>query len=231
MTRSTEPADMLRTIAHAYRWLGAILDAQSGGSTGGIGGAFGAKVPVNAHVVDVRLQLERWIHFLARWLMKEVTVERWPGVPYAAEYRTPAEPWAPPVTETAALAEHVAMWRIGHFTHHADEQLRLEFFDDLAEMHSLACRTAWPSGARWLRLGVPCPEHGTSDLGERVACTGEFRMFMRPGELELGDMVCSVDGEHRITPSEWQRAMRRRPIDNTQAARFAATLRLVRIAG
>jgi hypothetical protein len=39
-------------------------------------------------------------------------------------------------------------------------------------------------------------------------------------------MVCDVDPGHRITPLEWQRAMRRRPMNPQAAARFARTLRL-----
>lgn len=215
--------ERLETIADAWTVLEKLVAA---GSTPGSGaGKPASRVPIDAHVADVRTELALWVRFLARVLMEEVTVERWPGVPWALLHRV-AEPWAPPTLDTGLLVRHIATERIGHFLHHEDQHLRIEFLDDAERLAGLARRTAWPSGARWLRTGVLCAEHGTSDLGERVACTGEYRVHMLPGQDVMPDMVCSEDQEHRITPLEWQRAERRKPMDVQAAAKFARTLRL-----
>jgi hypothetical protein len=213
----------LETIADAWVELDDLVAA---GSTQGSGaGKPASRAPIDAHVADVRTEVALWVRFLARVLMEEVTVERVIPTPWVGA-GTFAEPWAPPTLDTGLLARHIATERIGHFLHHEDEHLRIEFMDDAARLAGLARRTAWPSGARWLRTGVVCTEHGTSDLGEREACTGEYRVFMHPDQDAVGDMVCTLDQEHRITPLEWQRAKRRKPMDAQAAARFARTLRL-----
>lgn len=213
----------LETIADA--WI-ELDDAVAAGSAPGSGaGEPASRAPIDAHVADVRQEVALWVRFLARMLMKEVTVERVIPTPWI-NAGTFAEPWAPPTLDTGQLARHIASERIGHFLHHEDQHMRIEFLDDAERVAGLARRTAWPSGARWMRTGVECTEHGTSDTGERVACKGEFRVFMQPGQDAVGDMVCTEDQEHRITPLEWQRAKRRQPMDAQAAAGFARTLGL-----
>lgn len=215
--------EQLLTIADTWPVLAVLLAA---GSTPGSGGGKPAsRAPIDAHVADVRQELALWVRFLARVLMEEVTVERTVRPPWA-DAGVHAAPWAPPSTDTGELAHHIATERLGHFLHHEDQHLRIEFMDDAERLAGLARRTAWPSGARWLRTGVVCTEHGTSDLGERITCVGEFRVFMQPGQDAVGDMVCTLDQEHRITPLEWQSAKRRKPMHAQAAARFARTLRL-----
>lgn len=209
-------------VADAWPELGRLVAASSGNGAGG--GKPGSRVPIDAEVADVRTGLARWVQFLARVLMEEVTVERWPGIPWAPTYRV-AQPWAPPTIDTGELARHIAVTRIGHFLAHEDEHLRAEFLTTAKEWSTVARSTAWPSGARWLRTGVDCTEHGTSDLGEPVPCDGEYRVFMHPDQEAIPDMVCDVDPGHRITPLEWQRAQRRRPMNAQAAARLARTLR------
>lgn len=216
----------LLTVADAWPRLDELVAAGSSPSAGG--SKPGSRPPIDAHVADVRQEVALWVRFLARVLMEEVTVERWPGVPWAAERRV-AELWAPPTLDTGSLARHIAHERIGHFLAHEDQHLRMEFLDDAERLATLVRRTVWPSGARWMRTGIDCTEHGTSELGERVACSGEYRVFMRPEQQVIPDMVCSLDDEHRITPLEWQRAQRRRPMNAQAAARLAMTLRLARV--
>lgn len=213
----------LETIADA--WV-ALDDLVAAGSAQGLGGGKPAsRAPIDAHVADVRTEVALWVRFLARVLMEEVVVERVVPTPWLGA-GTFAEPWAPPTLDTGRLALHIATERIGHFLAHEDQHMRIEFLDDAVRLAGLARRTAWPSGARWLRTGVVCAEHGTSDLGERVACRGEYRVFMHPDQDAVGDMVCNLDQEHRITPLEWQRAQRRKPMNAQAAAGFARTLRL-----
>ena len=217
----------LEAISDAWVELDGLVAA--GSTPGGGEGKPASRAPIDAHVADVRTEIALWVRFLARVLMEEVTVERAVPTPWVGA-GTFAEPWAPPTLDTGQLARHIASERIGHFLHHEDEHLRVEFLDDAERIAGLARRTAWPSGARWLRTGVECTEHGTSDMGERVACRGEYRVFMHPDQSAVGDMVCTDDQEHTITPLEWQRAQRRRPMDSQAAAQFARTLRLGRIA-
>lgn len=216
----------LITIANAWTMLEKLVAA---GSTPGSGaGKPASRAPIDAHVADVRTEIALWVRFLARVLMEEVTVERVVPTPWV-DAGTYAEPWAPPTLDTGRLARHIAEERIGHFLAHEDEHLRIEFLDDAERLAGLARRTALPSGARWLRTGVLCTEHGTSEMGERVVCEGEYRVLMLPDQDAVTDMVCTEDQDHRITPLEWQRAQRRRPMDAQAAARFVTTLRLARV--
>lgn len=213
----------LETIADAWTVLDKLIAA---GSTPGSGaGKPASRAPIDAHIADVRQEIALWTRFLARVLMEEVIVERVVPTPWVGA-GTFAEPWAPPTLDTGRLARHIGKERIGHFLAHEDEHLRIEFLDDAERLAGLARRTAWPSGARWLRTGVECTEHGTSDMGERTTCKGEYRVLMLPEQGAIPDMVCNEDQEHRITPLEWQRAQRRRPMDAQAAAKLARTLRL-----
>lgn len=134
------------------------------------------------------------------------------------------QPWTPDADDPAGLLREIADDHLGCFL---ADPLEAADFVETAENHAHRARAvAWPSGARWLRLGVPCPEVGTDDGGRRVPCGGEFRMWMRPDQDMLGDMVCDRDAAHRITPAEWQRAMRRHIGDEAAAARLVRNIRL-----
>lgn len=209
--------EQLLTISDTWPVLAVLL--ASGSTRGAGGGKPASRAPIDAHVADVRQEVALWVRFLARVLMEEVTVERTVMPPWA-DAGVHAAPWAPPSQDTGELAHHIATERLGHFLHHEDQHLRIEFMDDAERLAGLARRTAWPSGARWLRTGVDCTE---------AECQGEYRVFMHPDQDAVGDMVCTNGQDHRITPLEWQRAMRRRPMNAQAAARFAATLRLARV--
>lgn len=151
----------------------------------------GSKPTIDAHVADVMHQIQDWTVFLCRALMDET------------DWKPPAE------LDTPGLLRDIAKWRIGHFTEHEDEALRQAIIDDAEEYHSLALRTARPSGVRRIPLHVPCQEHGTTDQGERVACEGEYYALLKPWESTIPDMICTEDEEHRMTPLMWQRAQKR----------------------
>lgn len=219
----------LLTIANTWPRLDELV---ASGSTPGSGaGKPASRAPIDAHVADVRQEIALWVRFLARVLMEEVTIERVAHEQTVIPFVPPivAEPWAPPALDTGLLVRHIATERIGHFLAHEDQHLRIEFLDDAERLAGLAHRTVWPSGARWLRTGVDCAEHGTSDMGERVACKGEYRVLMLPEQGAIPDMVCTEDQAHRITPLEWQRAQRRQPMNAQAAARLVTTLRLARV--
>lgn len=164
---------------------------------------------INELVSDTMREVDGWVHFLARVLMDELL-----------------EPWVPRSTDTPDLLREIARERIGHFTHHADEALRIGFYDDAHRLRGLVTRRAYPTGKRVVPLHIPCTEHDTSDLGERVQCAGQFGIMLdpdRPGFIP--DMVCSDDPTHRISPAEWQRASRRTAMDPTAAAALIARIR------
>jgi hypothetical protein len=169
-----------------------------------------ASLPIDSYVVEVMAEIDAWAFFLARVLMDEVTVE----VPVPGPVRgTWAEPWRPTDTSTAGLLRQIATERVGHFTEHSDEGLRLSFFDDAKRHADRAEKTARPSGRRKIRLGVRCIEHGTTELGERVPCRGQYATVLDPEARGMADMVCEADQSHRMTPLEWQRGLRRGLID------------------
>src|SRR5699024_8132369 len=112
--------------------------------------------------------------------------------------------------DTPGLLRDIAKWKVGHFTaDDYDEGARAAFIDDAEEMHRLALKTARPSGVRRIPLHVRCMDYGTSDLGERVACEGEYHALLLPWRPDLPDMVCDQDESHRMSPLQWQRAQKR----------------------
>jgi hypothetical protein len=167
-----------------------------------------APIPIDPAVVDVMAEVEAWVVFLAHILMDEVIIE----TPVLGPVRaTLSVSWAPVGVSTPGLLRQVAE-RVGHFTEHEDEMLRLAFMDEVRDFAHKAQNAARPPSRRWIRLGVPCLEHGTSDLGERIVCTGQYGTLL--GEGLLGDMICEKDSMHRMTPLEWQRGQRRGAFDD-----------------
>jgi hypothetical protein len=118
--------------------------------------------------------------------------------------------WTPGSYDTAAMLRDIADNRIGHFTAHEDDGIREAVTEDAARIARLVHKTARPSNTRTIRLGIPCLEHGTSDLGERVVCTGQYATQLDAGE-RISDLVCTQDPMHRMTPLEWQRSQRHDP--------------------
>ena len=163
---------------------------------------------INEQVSQVMADIRDWCMFLARQLLDE-------------------SDWTPPRgLDTPGMLAHIARTRIGFFTEHPDEGLRLGFGDDAREMRHLAERTAYPSGRRMIPLDIVCMEHDTSPAGERVKCLGEYGVLLDPDRPGLiPDMVCSLDRTHRITPAEWQRASRRTAMDPSAMAALLARIR------
>lgn len=149
-------------------------------------------IPINAHVSDVIAEITEWTVFLARVLMDETD-------------------WTPASTDTPDLLRQIADERVGHFTAHPDEALALGVADDAERLAKLARTTAYPSGRRKIPLNIACIEHGTSDLGERIPCTGSLYTVLVPDE-SIGDFICDQDPAHRMTPLQWQRSQKRDPI-------------------
>lgn len=180
----------LREIANLWPELEARLGGSSTGDDVKRSAKPGSRPPIDTHVADVMHEIQSWTTYLCRVLLDET------------DWKPPAE------LDTPGLLTDIAKWRVGHFTaDDYDEMARAAFIEDAQEMHALALRTARPSGARRIPLHVRCMDHGTSDLGERVACEGEYYTLLIP-DRGMQDMVCSEDPTHRMSPLEWQRAMR-----------------------
>lgn len=175
----------------------------AGGGSDSSGFVTGSKVrplPISAHVIDVITEVEEWVTFLARVLIDETD-------------------WTVTNKTTPGLIESIA-GRVGHFTEHPDQFLAQSFCDDAQRLRELVQATAHPSGKRTLRIGAPCFEKSTSDLGERIPCPGQYTVLADPERpYVVPDIICDRDRSHRITPVEWQRAYRR-----TGSADLAADL-------
>lgn len=138
---------------------------------------------------------------------------------YLAELTRPIYRLNPP-TLARALAD-----RAGHFTEHPDPVTATWFLTSTRVHRDAVEQTIWPTGARWVPTKVTCFDHDTDTLGQRVPCGGEYRVLLVPDSDRLGDMVCSVDRSHRITPAEWQRLERRAPADPAAARAFLERIR------
>lgn len=106
--------------------------------------------------------------------------------------------------DTPALAKWLADWRVIDFTTHPGDQVALEVWTDAADV---ARRIRWATTPRpsIIDVGIPCDEHGTSDLGERVPCEGRLTAAVTSGQ-SLPDLRCSADPTHLVTVSEWMHA-------------------------
>jgi hypothetical protein len=195
-------------VAEAYEAIGEQLTAA--GRRGSARTQPTSRPPADLQLLAVRQEIDAWATWCGRAILDAHD---------AAGQAVELAAWTP------ALLRDIAEVYLGVFF--ADPLQAAEFMEAAEEHAHRARATAWPSGARWIRLHVSCPESGTDDVGRRVPCGGEYRMWMRPDQDVLGDMVCDRDREHRITPAEWQRAMRRKGVSSPDgAARLVRTIRL-----
>ena len=189
-----------------------LLDRLAREGTSAISGMPKAKVysnglVLNEHISDTMREVSDWVWFLARVLLDETD-------------------WIPPKDhDTPILLAAIARTRIGHFTHHTDAQLALAVSDDARRLRGKVERAAYPSGVKVIPVHVLCLEHGVSDMGERVACCGEYTVRLDPEMPGLiPDMICSQDNGHRITPEQWQRAARKTSMNIEAMTRLLAAV-------
>ena len=141
---------------------------------------------INEHISQTMAEVREWVTFLTRVLIDEAK-------------------WTPPHTDTPRLITRIARERIGHFTEHPDDLLRMAFYDDAVEMRRKVERAAYPDGYRTLDTRIPCEEHGTSDAGERIVCAGTYTVRPRADGV-MPDLICSAERQHRVSPVEWSRS-------------------------
>lgn len=100
--------------------------------------------------------------------------------------------------------------RVGHFTEHKDPAISRGVPQRAMELRREVNRTAYPDGVRTVQLAAyKCLERVIDEDGRHVACRGHWTIRPLPSG-NLGDMVCSLDLDHRVPPSVWLRLVRRR---------------------
>lgn len=109
----------------------------------------------------------------------------------------------PRVRTVPIVARWIAQSRVGDFAAHESDHIALETWDDLAEIRGLIMRGAYPLGVGKLSLGIPCEQHATTDMGERVPCPGTLYTLTSRRADGYSDLVCTEDKAHRVAPSEW----------------------------
>lgn len=186
--------DDLLAIAAAWPDLEDRLGREGGGPSDGMPRAVTPTrgLVINEHISEIMREVREWVAFLARVLMDEVRVDL-PTRGEDGEVFT--SPWAPANTDTAAMLGEIARTRIGHFTSHADEQVRITFHDDAKHYRTKVTRAAYPDGYRTLDTRIPC---------DADTCAGTYKV--RPDGQRMPDLVCSVDRTHRLDPAVWSRA-------------------------
>ena len=179
--------------------------------------AIDARTTINAYatwltrtVIEHRQRTHHQLHAAA------TALQPGPAKDAAAALAAAAQPWNPTTTDPAALLRTIAADHIGAVLP-TDPLHAADHLDTLRDHVKHARRATWPTGARWVRLHVPCAE---------PPCPGEYRMHLHPGRDTLSDLVCDESREHRIDPDGWFRAMRRNPATTAETARITRTLRL-----
>ena len=122
---------------------------------------------------------------------------------------TARRPFEPPTTsanrtqdDTPTLARWLAVWQVAHITHRTARDTAEEIARDIAAAEAATYRVVEIGPERKVKVGLPCEQHGTSDLGERVPCPGEMEAKL---SRQMPDLVCSEDAGHRIPPDVWSR--------------------------
>lgn len=136
-------------------------------------------------------------------------------------------PFTPPVDQSVPnLLGWVERWHLTHLVMHGAEETANQLADEIHKAEQATFNALNPT--RTVHVGIPCTDHGTTDLGERVPCAGHMTARSLPGVMP--DLVCSEDGSHRIGADRWQRDGWRgrfaKPLDNAGMARLAGRLGL-----
>lgn len=189
-TRALDARDDMLAIAAAWPDLLARLGRESSNASDGMPrpATRAVGLVINEHVSQTMSEIREWVTFLSRVLIDET------------------DTWMPPHgLDTPRLLVHIAVDRIGHFTQHPDEGLRLAFFDDAKAMRAKVEKVAYPDGVRTIVTRASCEEFTTSDLGERIPCPG--KITARPTKYgSMPDLICSEDKTHRTPPEVFMRA-------------------------
>lgn len=195
--RATDPADELRAdLRRLVAIWPDLLEAQ-----------LGAAADLNPGPVTGTKDHGIKVGFRAIATVREITNAAWFVARVIADETSTAPP--DPLRDLPAMLDWTAQWRADWLARHPD--LGPGLVDEWHRHANRAHGVVYAERARVVRVGVPCPEHGTDDLGDRVACPGELQVTLTAA-TETGtvpDLVCTEDTTHRIAPEEWFRAARR----------------------
>jgi hypothetical protein len=109
----------------------------------------------------------------------------------------------PPTGGVPEMALWIATWHVDHLARTTADETSVEIVSDVASAKRKVSSAAYPTGAHWIEVGLPCDQHGTSDLGERIPCEGILRALVGIGRMP--DLVCTVDETHIVEPPVWER--------------------------
>ena len=149
-------------------------------------------LPLNERASEARRKATEHVWFMVR-VLDEDRAERGVTLPLPADRSLPG------------MARWLATWHMDELARMpGGDQLTLEMFRDLADAATAVKRAAYPSGGRRVDTDLPCEEHATSDVGDRVPCGGIMCAWVTPSMARLPDLVCSEDETHRLDPRTWQ---------------------------
>jgi hypothetical protein len=102
-------------------------------------------------------------------------------------------------------APSMAGWLLTWADWLADHDAATVALDELGGMARRCDDVVAQRRARRFRVG-PCIDHGTTDMGERVPCTGTLVATLSTDDDLLPSVLrCDVDPMHAYTASEWRR--------------------------
>lgn len=175
--------DDAQTIARVYPSTEAQLTAPvKGGDGTGIRGARQPGLDLNPRVVEARADITNTLTFWTHLLIDEHPTLTTPG------------------NDPSAMARFIGA-NLRHLTHHHDDGIALSIVEDTRRLARLVVSVAYPKGARRYEPGIPCVEHDTNDLGERVPCAGEYGAWVWDGMGQIPDLTCNADATHVLTPA------------------------------
>lgn len=186
--------ESLHWIADHWRDLEQMLTAPERGADGlPRGTRDGTGITLNEAVADLRAEVASTLAYWAH-----VILDEHPG------FEGPKSQDAP------TLARYVARQH-RRITRHHDHGLAASLPIDVAELRRQVRRRAFPSGARLFdpEPAIPCMEHSTSDLGERIDCPGHMVAWVHGRMDGYPDLVCTEDETHRLEPARWMKAGKR----------------------
>ena len=166
-------------------------------NSGGMPGAASkeAPLPVPARVLDQRIEAHRDLHFRAGFIMGTVKDIRGRHIKVYVDALDPI-----------ALARFLIVW--------ADQLAKLEpddatnCADDMGKHAANLKGLALGLGSRRFPVGG-CPEHGTSELGERVPCPGSLKATLPRSGKGASDLTCTADAAHTWPSTDWLQLGRR----------------------
>ena len=202
--RDTDPAETLRDDLHS------VADDWDDLQTAAV---HPVKGPPGERV-DATPDHDLRVGWTALDLIRRVESDIWFALRVLADETSGPLPVNKPTVEQL---RYLADWRAPWLARHPD--IGAAICTDWAKTALDVQRAARPERRRRIDVGVPCPEHATSDLGERIPCPGGLGVTIGPATDLMPDLVCDHDDTHRISPEEWLRAARRGHYDLTRIAR------------